>query len=100
MNRKDPKGLLLHTKINDIEELQQRTKYLHKQFEAPSKRINGLRTGTWYIIIYIQKRHRIVLIRNNYLHKGNLGVPSKEKRSKNRNLVHNYIHKYMVLNRT
>ena len=71
MNRKDPKGLLLHTNINDTEELQQRTKYLHKQFEAPSKRINGLRTGIWYTIIYIRKRHRILLTRNNYLHKGN-----------------------------
>ena len=30
-------GIVIAHKINDTEYLQQRTKYLHKQFEAPSK---------------------------------------------------------------
>ena len=37
----------------------QRTKYLHKQFEAPSKRISGRRTVKWYRIIYTDTTQNI-----------------------------------------
>ena len=50
-------------------------------FMYPPKK-SGLRTVTWHRSTYIQKRHRIVLIRNNNLQKGNLPIP-----------LNNYLHK-------
>ena len=96
MNRKDPKGLLLHTKLNDTEYLQQRTNYLHisnSRHHQKNKRSKNRNMVHNYIYKndteYLQQR-------TNYLHRSNSRHHQKNKRSNNRNMVHNYIHNDII----
>ena len=61
------------------------------------KRISGLRTVKWYRIIYTETTQNIYNKEQSIYIKAIWGT---NKRPNNRNMVHNYIHKYTESSRT